>query len=175
MPDAGYPIEPRRWSSASVLLLPALPTVHFPLPTIPYTTLERSSSLILDPLGRQRPCSKSCSETAPPTIRQPLKTGCRCMGFQTGRDSMFCASRARRMSSRVAPNGGVDSDAGEPAVRTAVAHSVVVADFRMFVVRGRITCLGSKVSGTVGPGPRSTKGLGALLTRRSMSITEHLF
>ena len=39
----------------------------------------------------------------PPRARQWAKTGCKCSGFQTGRDSMLCASSASRTSSRVAP------------------------------------------------------------------------
>ena len=54
-------------------------------------TRARSSSVRADPLGRHRPCPKRCSATAPPTRRAPAKTGCRCIGFHTGRASMFSA------------------------------------------------------------------------------------
>jgi hypothetical protein len=36
--------------------------------------------------------------------RHSLNTGCKCIGFQMGRDSMFSASRASRTWSGVEPN-----------------------------------------------------------------------
>src|SRR5690606_26982279 len=69
-----------------------------------HTTRSRSSSVRFEPEGRQRPFSKSCSATLPPTTGCSAKTGCRCMGFHTGLDSILASSRASRTSSRVAPN-----------------------------------------------------------------------
>jgi len=57
-------------------------------------TRSRSASVKADPLGRQSPFSNSRPDTLPPRTRQSLNTGCRCIGFQSGRASMFSASRA---------------------------------------------------------------------------------
>jgi len=81
------------------------PPNYAPRPTdlmIP-TTLSRSLSVIEVPLGMHKPLSKISSDTDPPTARHFENTGCMCMGFQIGRDSMFSFSRARRTCSRVAP------------------------------------------------------------------------
>lgn len=66
------------------------------------TTLARSASVKLEPEGRHSHCSNNSAATPPPTLSQPAKTGCKCMGFQTGRASIFSASRARRKVARSA-------------------------------------------------------------------------
>jgi len=77
---------------------------------------SRSFSVNWVPEGRHRPRLNRSSATAPPTslagywvwfiffcLNPPTlrpatrNTGCRCMGFQIGRASMFSASRARRV------------------------------------------------------------------------------
>ncbi len=62
-------------------------------------TRARSSSLMAVPEGRQRPSRNHTSATVPPTTSQPAKAGCMCIGFQSGRASMFSASGARRSAS----------------------------------------------------------------------------
>ena len=82
-------------------------------------TRWRSVGVIVVPDGKQRPLAKSSSATEPPTVSQPLKTGWRCMGFHSGRDSMFSASRARRTSSLVACRAEfirIDGDHRQPAI-----------------------------------------------------------
>ena len=77
-----------------------------------------SDAVKAEPLGRQSPCSKSRRPTSPPRTWHERKTGCRCIGFQTGRDSMFRDSRCRRISSRVVPSRQrVDHDARQPRIR----------------------------------------------------------
>ena len=81
-----------------------------------------SEGVMAVPEGRHRPRLKRSSATFPPITRHlywglpvlgfwdsmdgiwVFKTGCMCMGFQTGRDSMFSASKAKRTDSRSAPN-----------------------------------------------------------------------
>ena len=57
-----------------------------------------------EPLGRHSPRSNRRAETSPPYIGAAAKTGCRCIGFQSGRASMSSASSASRICSRSAPN-----------------------------------------------------------------------
>jgi hypothetical protein len=64
---------------------------------------SRSALERLEPLGRQRPSANTDAAKSPPRIRLPAKTGWRWSGFQTGRDSILCACKARRTSSREAP------------------------------------------------------------------------
>ena len=68
------------------------------------TTRPRSSSVSWVPEGKHNPPSKRPSLTLPPRTRHPLNTGCMCMGFQIGRDSIFSLSRASRTASRSTPN-----------------------------------------------------------------------
>ena len=68
------------------------------------TTRPRSPSERFEPDGRQSPRSNRLSATPPPTRSNPANTGCRCIGFQTGRASMFCSASASRTASRSAPN-----------------------------------------------------------------------
>ena len=67
-------------------------------------TRSSSTSVNAVPLGRHKPSLKIPSDTDPPLTLQPLKTGCRCIGFHSGRDSMFSFSSASRISSLVEPN-----------------------------------------------------------------------
>jgi hypothetical protein len=70
-------------------------------------TRSRSSEAMAVPEGRHRPRVNRSWLTLPPTFRQGWvvwNTGCICMGFHTGRDSMLSASRARRTDSLSAPN-----------------------------------------------------------------------
>ena len=67
-------------------------------------TRSWSSWLSAEPAGRQSPRAKSRAETSPPKARCEAKTGCRCIGFQSGRASMSSASSASRIASRSAPN-----------------------------------------------------------------------
>src|SRR5699024_3098361 len=57
-------------------------------------TRSKSSSDIFESLGKQIPFSNNSSETSPPIESYWEKTGCRCIGFHTGRDSIFSSSRA---------------------------------------------------------------------------------
>src|SRR5699024_5173057 len=40
------------------------------------------------------PFTNNCSATSPPTTSYSSKNGCKCIGFHTGLDSMFSASKA---------------------------------------------------------------------------------
>src|SRR5690606_15886127 len=65
--------------------------------------LRRPSSSMFDPLGRHSPFSNSFSDVPLTKAGHPAKTGCRCIGFQRGRDSIFAPSKARRSFSRSVP------------------------------------------------------------------------
>jgi hypothetical protein len=52
-------------------------------------TLSSSALVRLEPEGRQSPRSNKSAATAPPIAAYFWKMGWRCMGFQTGRVSMF--------------------------------------------------------------------------------------
>jgi hypothetical protein len=84
-------------------------------------TRSRSDSVMAVPEGRHKPRLNKSSATSPPTVlarylafsvhRVPCavypstsKTGCICIGFHTGRASIFSASRASLTCSRSAPN-----------------------------------------------------------------------
>ena len=73
-----------------------------------------------EPLGSVRPRAKSVS--AAPAIAAPAAacTGCRCIGFHSGRVSMSWVPSALARSA--VPTGlvGVDDDGGEPAVRLLI-------------------------------------------------------
>ena len=56
------------------------------------------------------------------------KTGCRCIGFQTGRDSMFSRVPSPAACSRGAEiAAGIDRDTGQPAGRTVLGDSGIKA------------------------------------------------
>ena len=75
------------------------------------------------PSGASRSAGRARARTAAPrrrrrTPRATAKTGCRCIGFQSGRASMSSASSASADRLAVGAEGvGVDDDAREPGVR----------------------------------------------------------
>lgn len=71
--------------------------------TITSLTLTKSSSVIFDPEVRHNPVLKSFSLTPLTYAGQSSNTGCICIGFHRGRDSMFSFSMARRRSMGVKP------------------------------------------------------------------------
>jgi hypothetical protein len=103
----GYSLLDIGYSLAGVRVAHLSPSpVRFSLLATLFTTAAThclSVGVRFEPLGRHNPSPKRASQTWPPTRGQSRKTGWRCIGFQSGRDSMFSASRARRTSSRVAP------------------------------------------------------------------------
>src|SRR5699024_892716 len=56
--------------------------------------LSNSSSVIFVSDGKHTPFTNNCSATSPPTTSYSSKNGCKCIGFHTGLDSMFSASKA---------------------------------------------------------------------------------
>jgi len=85
------------------------------------TARSLSPSLIAAPDGRHSPARNSASATPPPTASQPWKIGCRCIGFHSGRDSIFLSSNAKRISSHVAPNDCAACAASQPAEQVGSA------------------------------------------------------
>src|SRR5690625_4768762 len=62
------------------------------------TTLDKSVSVIFVSEGRQTPFLNNCSAMLPPTKSYSSKYGCICIGFHTGRDSIFSFSNASIIS-----------------------------------------------------------------------------
>src|SRR5699024_155206 len=57
------------------------------------TIFSNSSSVIFVSDGKHTPFTNNCSATSPPTTSYSSKNGCKCIGFHTGLDSMFLASK----------------------------------------------------------------------------------
>src|SRR6187549_1558248 len=77
--------------------------IYFQHSAIHFTIFSNSSSLRLDPLGKHNPVLNNSSDTPLVYDGASANTGCKCIGFHNGLDSIFSPSSFFLISSRVIP------------------------------------------------------------------------